>query len=316
MLPALGTEPIMPARRRLTEAQRQELRAALESAPTPDDLRRLLAVWLPEALGLSVAEVAVALGCRRGAVQRARESYRAGGARRLHNEGRRTSTVAIGGLKPLEARLASAGSLEEFRRILCVLLPARFGLTDRQTAALVGWAAVTVGRVQAEYRRMGEAALLGARKRTLAARQSPLASKLRAAMQNARTLAEFRGALCVYLRAVLGLSLELVAETLGWWQPAVSHLHHRYLREGDDALRRPGRGGWRLLTRQKEAAVLRGIASDFGSGLVEFDYIHQTVEQAAGRPVPPAIVQSILDRHGWSCAALVVTPRFAGKFGS
>jgi transposase len=131
-------------------------------------------------------------------------------------------------------------------------------------------------------------------------------------MRSASGAGEFRRAQCVYLRAVLGLSVKLTARVLGCSPTVVSRVHHRYLRRGEAALWGPGRGGARRsqpLSRRQVAEVLRALAGQRPEfGLLRLPAIHAAMEAKAGRPLDSTCVQSLLDRHGWSRAAVVTVP--------
>lgn len=298
----------MPKRRALSEDEVRELKAAIKAARTPNDLRTLLCVWLPEALGLTGREVAKALVLSRAAVEEARWRCRRGAESGL-KDGRRRS-FEPGTAAALAAALKRVRSANELRRLQCVLLPVLFNLDSRQVAAAVGWTRPTVTEVQGRYRRGGVAALLPPE--DLPDLTQAAALTLRAAMTHARTAPEYRRAQCLFLRIVLGYSSRQVARIVGWRVDTVTHLVTRYRREGDAALRRPGRGGrrWRLFTVKQEAAVLRQLAQQhYDYGYLMFPVIHQAFEKAAGCPLQASVVIDILVRHHWTVAAVITTPR-------
>ncbi|HUI42143.1 MAG TPA: helix-turn-helix domain-containing protein [Terriglobia bacterium] len=300
----------MAKRRSLSGESIREIKAAMKAARTADDLRRLLCVWLPEALGLSAAQTTQAVGWRASSVANVRGRYLRGGLSGL--EDHRQPPLPPGTAPALAAALRRAEGLDGFRRIQCLLLRALWGLDAAQVGTAVGWARGTVSEVQSEYLRHGQAALAPAR----SAAGSAEAQKLAAAMKDARDVEELRRAQCLFLRVGLGYSSREVARIVGWRQSSVSHWHTRYLREGDAALRRPGRGRgrargrWRLLSVAGEAEVLRRLARQASfNGLLEFSVIQRAFEEAAGHPVHPAVVVEILLRHGWAPGLVYVTPR-------
>lgn len=61
----------------------------------------------------------------------------------------------------LQGLLKTTKAKADFRRVLCVWLRASLWLSALQVATAVGWSAGTVRKVQAEFLREGEAALLG-----------------------------------------------------------------------------------------------------------------------------------------------------------
>ncbi|HEY6292301.1 MAG TPA: hypothetical protein VI455_12190 [Terriglobia bacterium] len=66
-----------------------------------------------------------------------------------------------GSLPKLQAALKRARTKSEFQRVLCLWLREGLGLNSRAVAKAVGWTQHTVLRVQAEYAKRGEAAVLG-----------------------------------------------------------------------------------------------------------------------------------------------------------
>ncbi|HUI43858.1 MAG TPA: hypothetical protein VL523_18000 [Terriglobia bacterium] len=212
-------------------------------------------------------------------------------------------------VQKIKAAVAHTRDKAEYRRALCVWLPAALTLSNAEVAEAVGWPLGSVCRVQWEYRRRGEAALLAAGRAAPPAEDA--AHRLRAAMKHAHSAPELRRAQCLFMRVVLGLSSSLVAAILGWDQSSVSHLHRKYLRQGDAALQGFGRGGARrqILSKTQEAEVLRNLARQaWPNGLLMFTVIHRAFEEAAGRPLKASSVRAILDRHGWVLAAVFVTP--------
>jgi transposase len=135
--------------------------------------------------------------------------------------------------------------------------------------------------------------------------------ELKAALQRARTKAQFQRVQCLWLRAALGLDARQVATALGWGTSAVYNLQSDYLREGMAVLETPGRGGRRhnVLSRDQERQLLGRLRiMALPDQTVDFATIQQAVEQAAGRPVSTSTIRRILKRHHWSLHALAVSP--------
>ncbi|HUI42379.1 MAG TPA: helix-turn-helix domain-containing protein [Terriglobia bacterium] len=290
-----------------------DLEVAMAGTGDKLEYQRALCVWLPAALGLTVSETARAVGWSAPAVNHARRVYRRTGVRGLRDK--RLRPLAPDAVAELAAAQRRASSATESRRIMCVSLRAILGLTGKQVAAALGWPIGTVSNIQYLYMRRGLAGLLPGPGALLVAGE-PLdkgpAERLRTIMDTARTVPEYCTALCLMMRVVLGMNAGLVAQVLGWQLSSVSHFHRQYLRHGDAVLRGPGRGGkrWRILTVKQEDEVLRELASArYDYGFLMFPVIHKAVEAKAGRPVPVAYVNSILDRHGWIRAAVVMVPR-------
>lgn len=307
----------MPGRRSISEESVQQLTAAAKAARTAGDLRRALGVLLPEVFGLTRRQTAAALGCGTAGMDRRRRDFRRAGLGALRD--RRRRPLPPGAAAELRAALGRATRVREYQRLLCVLLLEELGLEVVQVAALLGLRRSLVCTLQSRYRREGLAGLLDAARNPAsgprAAFPEGTAARLRAALKNPRGLTGFRQAQCLYLRIGLGFEASQVAEMVGWTKSAVHHLQERFRRQGDDALRGPGRGRarWRLLSVEREAAVLRRLAQDPCRGhWLMFPDIQQAFEQEAGHPVNPSVVQEILDRHHWYRAAVVMVPSQAG----
>jgi len=297
----------MALRIELSEDSRRQVKAALKAARTADDLRRVLCVWLPVALGIGSDQVAVALGLTGRTVQEAQQRFRRRGVSAFHDL--RHHVLSPEAAAPLRAALKRARTVEEFRNIQCVSLRAILGLDTGQVAAALGWPRGSVSRTQSRYLRMGAAALKPGKALPPLPEDTP--QKLRAAMKNARGVPEFRRAQCLYMRVVLGLSSSLVAQIVGWRQDSVSHLLLRYSRQGEAALQSEGRGGVRrqILTTKEEDEMLNELSGKaWPAGLLMFTDIHSAYEARAHRPVKSSTVQAMLDRHGWHRAAVVMAP--------
>jgi transposase len=131
--------------------------------------------------------------------------------------------------------------------------------------------------------------------------------ELKAALDGARNIGQYKRALCLWLRATLGLNAIQVATVLGWTPQAVRNFHWRYMNKGLALLQGPGRGGRRhsLLKLVEERALLRRLRRKaWPHPTLEFRIIHREVERAAGRRVDAAIVRRLLERHHWRVFAL------------
>ncbi|HUI41113.1 MAG TPA: helix-turn-helix domain-containing protein [Terriglobia bacterium] len=294
--------------RPLSKYEIREIEAEMKAARTADDLRRALCVWLPEALGLNLPQISAAVGWCLNAVRQVRARYLARGASGLHDG--RQRPFASGAAQELRGASKRARNVEEFKRIQCVLLRVLFDLDSKQVAAAVGWSRCTVSGLQSTYRAGGLAAILALGDPALVPENTAL--QLCAAMKAARTAGGLRRAQCLFLRLALGFPSGVVARILGWRRDSVQAWVQDYRRHGDAALRRSGRGGrrWRLLTHKQEAAVLRKLSQeDRSCGMLMFPVIQRAFEQAAGCPLHFSVIHEILDRHGWTLAAVVMTPR-------
>lgn len=121
-------------------------------------------------------------------------------------------------------------------------------------------------------------------------------------LKRAKTKAEFQAVQCLWLRVSLGLSADQVATAIGWHPSSVRKLQSLYLREGDTALKRTGRGGRRRqnLTLEEEQNLLQEFLyqSELG-GILEVSQVKAAYEQAVGHRVPKSTVYRMLARHGW-----------------
>ena len=86
------------------------------------------------------------------------------------------------------------------------------------------------------------------------------AAELTQLFDEVETQADYRRVLCVWLRAVHGLSAAEIARTLGGRISSVYNLHSRYQQEGAAALLSAGRGGrHHALLREEPGAALVGL---------------------------------------------------------
>jgi transposase len=121
-------------------------------------------------------------------------------------------------------------------------------------------------------------------------------------LKQAKTKAQFQSVQCLWLRASLGLTADQVATAIGWHPNSVRKLQARYLKEGEAALKRAGRGGryFQNLTIEEERQLLQEflVQSEAG-GILEVSRVKTAYEQALGRQVPKSTVYRMLARHGW-----------------
>jgi transposase len=128
------------------------------------------------------------------------------------------------------------------------------------------------------------------------------AEKLKLAMRKARTKWEYQRWLCLWLRASLRLTTREIATALDWSTSRVDRLVSAYLRQGDAALRGPGRSGPRrqYLKWDQELALLRELAGKITPDTIIPAYeVHDAYEKALGRPVDKSAIYRMLTRHGW-----------------
>lgn len=126
--------------------------------------------------------------------------------------------------------------------------------------------------------------------------------QLSKALREARSKSEFQRVQCVWLRVVLGLNANQVAQAVGWQPSSVRRLQAQFWRRGKALWESPGRGGRRHqnLTREEEARFLEGFLSRAEQGrLLEVSRVKQAYEQAVGHAVPKSTVYRMLARHGW-----------------
>jgi transposase len=118
----------------------------------------------------------------------------------------------------------------------------------------------------------------------------------------AKTKGEFQRVQCLWLRASLGLSADLVATAIGWHPGSVRKLQARYLREGEAVLKGTGRGGryYQNLTLEDERQLLQEfLAQSEKGGILEVSRVKAAYEQVLGRRVPKSTIYRMLARHGW-----------------
>jgi transposase len=98
------------------------------------------------------------------------------------------------------------------------------------------------------------------------------------------------------------LKAEEVATALGWHVNSVGRLQSRYLREGEAALKGPGRGGrrWQNLKASAERALLkRLLEAERPNEVLEAQAVQEAYEKAVGHPVARSTVYKMLTRNGW-----------------
>jgi transposase len=136
--------------------------------------------------------------------------------------------------------------------------------------------------------------------------------ELKALLKTVRTKDGYRRVLCLWLRHAMGMSARQVATAVGWSHTHVRDVQGRYLREGEAALVRPGRGGRRheVLTLSQEDDLLRGLREEAWPGnTLDFCAVFQAMEEAAGRSLAPSTVHRMLVRRGWGRRSTVTVAR-------
>jgi transposase len=127
--------------------------------------------------------------------------------------------------------------------------------------------------------------------------------KLKAALDAARTKAQYQRIQCLWLREALGLSAAQIALAIGWNYGSVWRFHSLYARLGDAALAEPKRGGRRRqnLTEKEEYELLRQLRTAAAPNcVIHSGDVHAAYQKAVGHPVPPSTISRMLARHGWT----------------
>ena len=204
----------MSGQRRITEDSIARIKSVMERTRSKIEYQRALAVWLRAALGLTGPQIALALGWRVRTVRAAHggffrqgeSSFQAGPTR-----------LAEGQVERLREQLKKAATVSEFRRLQCLWLGHTLGLDCAQVATATGVSCGYVRSLRSRERRQGGGAL-----------EPAAAEELRAAMQQARSAAALRRALCLWLRLAQGFNGQQTAAAMGWTGSAVSVLYRRY----------------------------------------------------------------------------------------
>jgi transposase len=121
-------------------------------------------------------------------------------------------------------------------------------------------------------------------------------------LEETHSKADYRRALCLWLRSALGLSASDIATALGWSTGSVHNLHSLYLRQGAAALAGMGRGGRKreLLTVEQEKALLSRFAFPAAQGgVAEAGAVRSALEHEIGHDIAKSTVYRLLARHGW-----------------
>ena len=127
---------------------------------------------------------------------------------------------------------------------------------------------------------------------------------LEIAMRQARTKGEYQRVQCLWLRARLGMNANQVAVALCWTPPSVRKrkVQADYLRRGEAAFRRQGRGGRRhsyLEPSEEEALLKRLLEQQAPNELIPAGVVQEAYEAAVGHPVAASTVYRMLRPHRW-----------------
>ena len=126
--------------------------------------------------------------------------------------------------------------------------------------------------------------------------------RLKAAMEEAPSLPEFRRYQAVYLRLAHGMTVAQIADMTCYSVSWVKSLHSLYRHHGLEGLKGGNHGGRRreALSKEKENLILQEVRRDAEAGqlLIATD-IHRRVCAQAGREVSLQTTYRILNRHGW-----------------
>ena len=125
---------------------------------------------------------------------------------------------------------------------------------------------------------------------------------LEVAMRKARTKGEYQCTQCLWLRAKLGMNANQVALALCWTPSAVRKVQADYLRRGEAAFRRLGRGGRRhsYLEPSEEQALLKCLLEQrTPNELIPAAEVENAYEAVVEHPVAASTVYRMLRRHRW-----------------
>ncbi len=106
---------------------------------------------------------------------------------------------------------------------------------------------------------------------------------------------------CVYLRAKHGYSAEQIAKETGLRVQTVRNIHSLFLKNGEAALKRSGKGGRKNfhLDMESETAFLAGFEDKAKSDGIKVSRIHTAYRKMVGKKLPSSTIYRMLHRHGW-----------------
>ena len=121
-------------------------------------------------------------------------------------------------------------------------------------------------------------------------------------LRRSKTKADYQRILCIWLRAVFGMSSNQVGLAVGFSPSTVKKLWSQYFSGGEQVLIGKGRGGRRRanLSLEEEEKLLVGFFDKANRGeVLVVNEVKAAYEDAVGHRVPKSTVYRMLARHGW-----------------
>lgn len=121
-------------------------------------------------------------------------------------------------------------------------------------------------------------------------------------LKETKSLRDFKRIQSVYLRALLGLSVQEIARAVGYSTSYVRKIQNSYIEEGEKALLSKGRGGryHENLTIKEEEDFLRPFMERAARETLVVREVKEAYEERVGHRVPRSTIYRLLKRHGWS----------------
>jgi len=127
-------------------------------------------------------------------------------------------------------------------------------------------------------------------------------SAIRALMDGAQSVEEYKRYQSLHLRVNEGLSVAEIARATGLAVSTIRNLHSRCRQGGLEAARTLGKGGrYRsYLAAEEEEAFLASFAPQAGiGGILDVGKVHRALEKKVGGKVARFTTYRMLHRHGW-----------------
>ena len=121
-------------------------------------------------------------------------------------------------------------------------------------------------------------------------------------LRRSKTKADYQRILCIWLRAVFGMSSNQVGLAVGFSPSTVKKLWSQYFSGGEQVLIGKGRGGRRRanLSLEEEEKLLVAFFDKANRGeVLVVNEVKATYEDTVGHRVPKSTVYRMLARHGW-----------------
>lgn len=121
------------------------------------------------------------------------------------------------------------------------------------------------------------------------------------ALKESKSKAQLQRVLCVWLKLLLSLSSEKIAQVIGWKSSSVRSVQARFKREGVQCFLKKHKGGRKRenMSFDREAKILNNFVRHAKKGrALDVRQIKQAYELSVGKLVPWSTVYRLIARHG------------------